>query len=282
MDISLSLDDEQDGLVYDDVVRDSGDHSNVQVNAAKATKDFTSKSSQFTRSTLKKLDEWGEWKDAEWKQLDSMVTDNMFGSPVSCSDLNRDTQYDIMRVVWSYLVKLHTQKKKGRVCGDGRPLRPAKKCLQKTYAACASMTGIRLLLAIAAYENRVVMATDAVNAYAQSGPLERTTYLVVDDAIREWYYERYKVLLPPGSLIELKSSIQGHPDAGGNWQEKVNLVLSSMNWLSMKHKPCLYRRDMGDAPDQLMCQQVDDMLLTVKTEDLVECIGPPLIHTIPR
>jgi len=111
------------------------------------------------------------------------------------------------------------------------------------------------------------MATDAVNAYAQSGPLERTTYLVVDDAIREWYYERYKVLLPPGSLIELKSSIQGHPDAGGNWQEKVNLVLLSMNWLSMKHEPCLYRRDMGDAPDQLMCRQVDDMLLAVKTED---------------
>jgi len=112
------------------------------------------------------------------------------------------------------------------------------------------------------------MATDAINAYAQSGPLERKTYLVIDDAIREWYCERYKFLLPPGSLIlELKSSIQGHPDAGGNWQEKVNLVLSPMNWISMKHKPCLYRRDTGDAPDQLMCRQVDDMLLAVKTED---------------
>ena len=47
-------------------------------------------------SALKKLDEWEEWKDAEWKQLDSMVTDNMFGSPLSRSDLNRDTKYDIM------------------------------------------------------------------------------------------------------------------------------------------------------------------------------------------
>ena len=269
MDISLSLDDDHDGLLYDDIVKDPDleNHSCAQVNAAKATKDFTSKSSQFTRSALKKLDEWEEWKDAEWKQLDSMVTDNMFGSPISRSDLNRDTQYDIMRVVWSYLVKLHTQKKKARVCGDGRPLRPAKKCLQKTYAACASMTGIRLMLAIAAYENRIVMATDAVNTYAQSGPLEKRTYLVVDDAIREWYYQRYKLFLPPGSLIELKSSIQGHPDAGANWQEKVNLVLSSMNWISMKHEPCLYRKDMGDAPDQLMCRQVDDMLLAVKTEE---------------
>ena len=58
MDISLSIDDEQDGLVYDDVVRDPNNHSNVQVNAAKAIKDFTSKSSQFTRSQLKKLDKF--------------------------------------------------------------------------------------------------------------------------------------------------------------------------------------------------------------------------------
>jgi len=129
------------------------------------------------------------------------------------------------------------------------------------------MTGIRLLLVIVAYDNRVMMATDAINAYAQSGPLERTTYLVVDDANREWYYERNKILLSPGSLIELNSSIQGHPYAGGNWQEKVNLVLSSMNWSSLKHEPCLYQKDMGDAPDQLMCRQVDDMLFTVKTEE---------------
>jgi len=64
--------------------------------------------------------------------------------------------------------------------------------------------------------------------------------LVVDDAIQEWYYERYKILLPPGSLMELSWSIQGHPDAGRNWQEKVNLVFSSMNWSSLIHEPCLY------------------------------------------
>jgi len=47
------------------------------------------------------------------------------------------------------------------------------------------MTEILLLLSITAYENHVVMAKDTVNVYAQSGPLERTTYLIVDDAIRE-------------------------------------------------------------------------------------------------
>jgi len=117
----------------------------------------------------------------------------IFGSPISRSDLSHGTAiYDVTRVVWSYSIKLHTQAKKARVCGDGRPLCPEKKSMQKMYAACTSMTGLRLLIAIAAYENRILMTTDAVNAYVQSGPLAKKTYLVVDDDIPEWYYERFK------------------------------------------------------------------------------------------
>ena len=48
------------------------------------------------------------------------------------------------------------------------------------------MTGLRIIIAIAAFQNRLLFATDAVNAYAQSGPFARLTFLVVDDAIREW------------------------------------------------------------------------------------------------
>ena len=47
------------------------------------------------------------------------------------------------------------------------------------------MTGLRLLVAIAAYENRLMKArTDAVNTYSQSGPLEMETYLFVEDTIQ--------------------------------------------------------------------------------------------------
>jgi len=53
----LSIDDEEDNLVFDGIVKDPDDHSTAQVNATKAVKDFTSKSSQFSRSTLKKLDD---------------------------------------------------------------------------------------------------------------------------------------------------------------------------------------------------------------------------------
>jgi len=58
--------------------------------------------------------------------------------------------------------------------------------------------------------------------------------------------------------------IQGHPNAA-NWQNKVNATLTMMEWNQTRHEPCLYRQEVKDAPDQLVCRQVDDMLLAVKT-----------------
>ena len=138
------------------------------------------------------------------------------------------------------------------------------------------MTGLRMTTAIVAYEDRFLFATDAVNAYAQSGPYARPTFLVVDDTIREWYYERYKIILPQRSLLALLSSIQGHLDDGVNWQVKANTALERHRWQKTVHEPCVYRRDMGDQPDQLMCRQEDDMLLALKTKDEFQAINTEL------
>jgi len=184
MDISMSLDEE---FEYEDLMNEIDDPPKATVAAAQQAKDLISKASHFNRRQLKQSPEWKEWKQAEWGKLNEMQVCKMCGSPVSRSDLLCGTEiYDVMRVVWSYLIRLHTQVKKARVCGDSRPLRPKKKSIQKTYAACTLMTGLRLLMAIAAYKNRILMVIDAVNAYAQSGPLAKKMYdLVVDDAIQD-------------------------------------------------------------------------------------------------
>ncbi len=232
--------------------------------ATASVKDLTSKNSQFSRRHLKTLPNWDEWKSAEWKMLDQMLADNMFGDIVRRADLE-GIEYDIIRIVWSYVEKLLTGKKKARVCGNGNPLKAVKKFFQKTYAACASMVGMRLLFAIAAYENRIVYDLDATNAFAQSGLLDKRTFLVVDEAFREWYYARFSILLDIGSLVELLSSIQGHPHAGPNWNDKVSADMKSLSWASTTHEPCLYRRQLPDMDhDQLMCRQIDDIIVAVK------------------
>ena len=139
-----------------------------------------SKGSQYTRRQLKKLPEWDQWRNAEWAQLDEMVRCNMLGKVVMRWEI--EGEFDVFCIVWSYNKKLYTGKLKAQFCGNGKPLKPKTKMEHKTFAACASHTGMRITIGTAAFEGRLLYAADAVNAFAQSGPLEKPCYVVVDDA----------------------------------------------------------------------------------------------------
>ena len=263
--LSLPLEIElPDHLDFDSAMMQYGDTDDLpqvaQINKTKS-KPVASKTSQFTRRELKLKPNWNEWRSAEWKQLDEMVRCNMFGKVVMRYEIQGE--FDVIRIVWSYVIKLLTQAKKARVCGNGKPLKPKTKMEYKTFAACTSMTGMRIEISTAAFEGRLLYAADAVNAFAQSGPLKKPCYLMVDEAFREWYYERYKIMLPANALVELLSSIQGHPDAGGNWQAMVNTALQKLKFIRLVHEPCLYRKGEDPKKDVLMCRQVDDLLFSV-------------------
>ena len=66
-------------------------------------------------------------------------------------------------------------------------------------------------------------------------------------------------------MIKLLSSIQGHPDAGGNWQSMVNGALKKLRWIRLVHESCLYRRGEDKKTYVLMCRQVDDKLFGVRS-----------------
>jgi len=48
------------------------------------------------------------------------------GQPALRNDLNADMRRDIMRALWTYKVKLRTNKKKALICGDGIPMESQK------------------------------------------------------------------------------------------------------------------------------------------------------------
>ena len=61
---------------------------------------------------------------------------------------------DVIRAIWLYSEKMLTNRKKARLGGNGKPFKPKKKIHHETYMACTSMFGVRLNIAIAAYEGR--------------------------------------------------------------------------------------------------------------------------------
>ena len=118
--------------------------------------------------------------------LEEMLKYKMFLSHITLwKDMPADA--DVIRAIWSYREKMFTNRKKARLCGNGKPLKPKKKMYHETYTACTSMFGVRLNIAIAAYKGRKPYCTDAINAYAQSGPFSKRTYLVIDKQIKEWW-----------------------------------------------------------------------------------------------
>ena len=112
--------------VGEDCLRDA--HFEISILATTASKSFgqaTSKGSQFTRSQLKSSPEWPRWREAEFKQLDDMAKDKMFGKILQRCDI--DGIIDIIRPVWSYVHKLLQDRIKARFCGNGRPLNQRRK-----------------------------------------------------------------------------------------------------------------------------------------------------------
>jgi hypothetical protein len=141
--------------------------------------------SQFTRRQLKTRDDFDQWLDAEFKQLDRHEADGMFGEPCP-----RPYLAIVLRSIWSYMIKWDGTRK-ARHCCDGRPLRDDRfRRLESIYTACISQVGMKIFISLVALLNYVIIDLDAVNAYGQAGSLYDIIHLEIDQQYRDWYKAR--------------------------------------------------------------------------------------------
>jgi hypothetical protein len=211
--------------------------------------------SQFTRRQLKTRDDFDQWLDAEFKQLDRHEADGMFGEPCP-----RPYLAIVLRSIWNYMIKWDGTRK-ARHCCDGRPLRDDRfRRLESIYTACISQVGMKIFISLVALLNYVIIDLDAVNAYGQAGSLYDVIHLEIDQQYRDWYKARKGKDIPIGWVLPIKGSLQGHPDSGEIWQTRVNEVLESYKFQTTTHEPCLYR-GIFRKKQILICRQVDDMLI---------------------
>lgn len=120
--------------------------------------------------------------------------------------------------------------------------------------------GVKIFFALSALLNYVIYDLDAVNAFGQAGKLFESIYLDIDAQYRDWYLARKGKKIPDGWVLPVLGSLQGHPDSGEVWQNKINEVITSYGFQSTTHEPCLYRGKFRGC-DILICRQVDDMLI---------------------
>jgi hypothetical protein len=168
-----------------------------------------------------KRDDFHLWQEAEFKQLDTHDNDGMFGKPCP-----RPPNVIVLRSIWSYMMKWDGTRK-ARNCGDGRPLRDEHyRRLEAVYTACVSQVGVKIFFALSALLNYVIYDLDAVNAFGQAGKLFDSIYLEVDSQYKDWYLAWKGRTIPDGWVLPVLGSLQGHPDSGEVWQNKINEVIS--------------------------------------------------------
>jgi hypothetical protein len=216
----------------------------------------------FTRRKLKRLPTSPEWQQGEFKQLDRMRDLNMFGAPVP-----PPPNAIVLRMHWQYQIK-RSGERRSRSCCDGSPrAAPMLHQVASTYASCVEQPVQRLFFALAAANDMKVYGGDATDAFAHSPPPSVPTYVSIDDAYAEWYYERFGVHLDRGMVLPVLHALQGHPESGKLWEEHINkiLALPELNFQSTTHDRTIYTGTF-EGERIMLLRQVDDFALSCSRE----------------
>jgi hypothetical protein len=75
---------------------------------------YTTRVMKLTQGKLLQQDDWTDWQDSEYLQLNQYDTQGMFGSPVAPTDDDA-----IFHLVWTYAVKAVDGRKKSWCVCDG-------------------------------------------------------------------------------------------------------------------------------------------------------------------
>ncbi|KAI2502403.1 hypothetical protein MHU86_12060 [Fragilaria crotonensis] len=208
----------------------------------------------FTRRKLRRLPNWKEWQDAEFKQLDSMAKQEMYGAPVVAP---KDAI--VLRQHWNYAIK-GDGTRKARNCCDGSPRAAPQLKLANTYSSCIEQPCMRLFFALCAHEGYISLKVDATNAYANSPPPNQPTFVIIDDQYADWHLARHGTSVPRNMVLPVQHALQGHPESGALWEKFVNAVIARHGFTSTTHERSLYQ-GIYNGHRMLICRQVDDLAI---------------------
>jgi hypothetical protein len=135
---------------------------------------------RLTRSRLLKQDDWTEWQESEYLQLDQYDKQTMFGDPVV---LDKDDA--VFHLVWTYNIKTLDGCKKAQCMCNGSSRLGSVQNLDETYTNCVDQTSSCLFYAIAMAENLIVYGADVCNAFAEALLPKQGSYVQPDRAFNK-------------------------------------------------------------------------------------------------
>ncbi len=120
---------------------------------------------KITRDKIAKQEEWPEWQQSEYIQLDQYKKQGMFGDPVPMEEPEK-----VFILVWTYVIKELDDRKKARCTLIGSAKSGKVRFLDHTYANCVDHTGARIFYGASAVENLIIFGSDVSNAFGKARP----------------------------------------------------------------------------------------------------------------
>jgi hypothetical protein len=136
----------------------------------------TTKVMKLTREKLLQQQDWNNWQESEYLQLNQYEDQGMFGHP-STAVLEEDA---VFHLVWTYNIKAVNGCKKARCICDSSTQSGQVRILAKTYTNCVDQTRARLFYAVAATKNLLVYGVDISNTFAKAPPPKQGFYICPD------------------------------------------------------------------------------------------------------
>jgi hypothetical protein len=218
---------------------------------------------QLMHGKLLKQEDWSNWQQSEYLQLDQYDAQGMSSNPIAVEQ--DDT---IFLLVWTYSIKaLDGCKKAHCVCnGSTHSGMGAVKVLDKTYANCVAQTSSRLFYAVLAGKNLLVFGADVSITFAKAPPPKQGFYIRPNKAFHDWWVKhKGRPPIPPSHVIPALSAMQGHPESPRLWEKHANAILRDLDLTPTVHEPCLYSQTINGNRIIFKCQ-VDNFALAVPDE----------------
>jgi hypothetical protein len=220
---------------------------------------------KLTRGKLIKQDDWSEWQQSEWLQLDQYYSQFMFGDPVKVQDRS-----NVFFLVWTYNIKDVDGQKKARCACDGSSRGGKVRVLDYTHANCIDHVASRIFYAMSAAENMQVWGADVGNAFAEAPPPKQGFYIQPDRAFKEWWIARGRKPIQDEEVIPVMRAMQGHPESPRLWEKHGDGIIRSFGFTPTVHEPCLY---VGEIEGErcLFKRQVDDFAVATTDNEGRDC-----------
>ncbi len=115
-------------------------------------------------------------------------------------------------------------------------------------------------------ENMLVFGSDICNAFAEAPPPKQGFNIQPDCAFNEWW-ENHKgnPPIPPGHVIPVLSTMQGHSELPRLWEKHTDVILQELGLTPTTHEPCLCSGTI-DGKRIVFMRQVDNFAISAPNQ----------------